>query len=386
MKKKILEELSNLINDGIVVKSINFKTPPPGIIMPDYIAGDEFDIWMNKVKLFASRYLKEYPLYNEIIECYNTRNNQWGTNAYDSMMNFMRTIFNDENYWKEEEKVLDEKTNAKSEKVIFISHSSLDIHYVKPFVQLLEDIGLSGKGKIFCSSLSGYWIPKNNNIYDYLKKLFDKNLYMILFLSDNYYESPACMNEMGATWVKVDKPTHILTPEFNFSEIKGSVDTSQIMFKLNNRERINELKDELINEFDLNKLDENFWERKREDFLNTIDSVIKSSKYSNRSQRIDVEDILYWDENTIRCVLRFINKDKTPQICKSLKIMLVDFLDKKVEINIPFHMLREYKIYANENKRITVEIKPSTIEGFEKFNISTYKSWSTESSWSSCID
>lgn len=51
---------------------------------------------------------------------------------------------------------------------IFISHSSKDKVYVEEIVELVDFFGLN-QTQIFCSSLPGYDIPINENIYDYLQ-------------------------------------------------------------------------------------------------------------------------------------------------------------------------------------------------------------------------
>ncbi len=156
----------------------------------------------------------------------------------------------------------------RQKKMIFISHSSLDIDYVNLLVNLLEDIGFKGRSMIFCSSVSGYGIPMGKHIYDYLKEQFGKELHVIYLLSENYYNSPACLNEMGATWVKSKHHTAILTPpEFNYNQIKGAIDASRIWIKLNDKDKINELKDELLEEFELDDFDYAYWERKRDVFF-----------------------------------------------------------------------------------------------------------------------
>ena len=115
---------------------------------------------------------------------------------------------------------------------IFISHSSKDRDYVFLIVDFLEDIGLRSE-QLFCSSVPGYGIPLNEDIFDYLKTQFqDYNLHVIFVLSKNYYESAACMNEMGAAWVLQNKYTTILLPGFDFSDIKGSINPGQIGLKL----------------------------------------------------------------------------------------------------------------------------------------------------------
>lgn len=80
---------------------------------------------------------------------------------------------------------------------IFISHSSQDLPFVQPLVELFEHIGLTPE-HMFCSSVAGYNVPLDNNIYDYLKKQFQNyGLRVIFVLSENYYNSPASLNEMG---------------------------------------------------------------------------------------------------------------------------------------------------------------------------------------------
>ena len=51
---------------------------------------------------------------------------------------------------------------------VFVSHASKDVNYVLPLIELLEDIGLKQE-HLFCSSLPGYGIPNDEDIYKYLK-------------------------------------------------------------------------------------------------------------------------------------------------------------------------------------------------------------------------
>lgn len=158
---------------------------------------------------------------------------------------------------------------------IFISHSSKDIAYVEAIVNLLEDIGLN-ETQIFCSSVAGYGIPLDNDIFDYLRQQFENHeLHVILLLSENYYNSVPCMNEMGAAWVLQSQYTTILLPGFEFKEIKGAINPRKIALKLDSaveeqKEKLGQLKDILINEFQLTKITDVRWERKRTDFLEAI--------------------------------------------------------------------------------------------------------------------
>ena len=158
---------------------------------------------------------------------------------------------------------------------VFISHSSQDKDYVSCLVDFLEDIGLTQE-QLFCSSIPGYGIPLDEDIYDYLKQQFQKhNLHVILVLSDNYYQSVACMNEMGAAWILQNKYTTILLPGFEFKEVKGAINPRKIGLKLDGdltevKEKLGQLKDTLSQEFGLAPISDVRWERKRDAFISTV--------------------------------------------------------------------------------------------------------------------
>lgn len=163
---------------------------------------------------------------------------------------------------------------------IFISHSSQDLAFVQPLVELFEHIGLNEEN-MFCSSIAGYNVPLDNNIYDYLKEQFQRyDLRVIFVLSENYYSSPASLNEMGAAWVLQYKYTSILLPQFDFRDIKGVVDQMRISIKLDSekvelKSRLNELRDTLVSEFGLkiSLASQNIWERHRDEFIDKVSSM-----------------------------------------------------------------------------------------------------------------
>ena len=176
------------------------------------------------------------------------------------------------------EKISDENSISTSDnkpKKVFISHASNDKSFVQLIVNLLEDIGLS-ETEIVCSSIPGYGIPLGKDIYDWLSEQFQNwDLHIIFILSDNYYNSVACLNEMGAAWVLKQKYDTVLLPEFDFPQIKGAINPQQIGIKLDSdctelNQRLNELKDSLIDEFKLQSLSAAKWERHRNEFVNKI--------------------------------------------------------------------------------------------------------------------
>lgn len=183
-----------------------------------------------------------------------------------------KTGFNESMYSLENE-ILERKMKKMK---IFISHSEKDKDIVKKFVDLLEDIGITEE-QLFCSSVPGYWIPTGNDIYEYLEKQFNDNeLYVIFMLSDNYYTSPACLNEMGAAWVKKSYYQSILLPGFEFQDVKGAINPRAISFKLDEIEnlsyRLNEMKDTISENLSI-AISNNKWERCRGAFIKSIDEL-----------------------------------------------------------------------------------------------------------------
>lgn len=161
---------------------------------------------------------------------------------------------------------------------LFISHATGDLTYVKYFIELLEDIGFD-EDDLFCSSLREYGIPLNEDIYEYLKEQFkNNNLIVIFMLSDNYYRSVACLNEMGAAWILQSEYYTILLPGFNFKKIEGAINPNRISIKLDNddlKSFLNDLKRNLCSKFSI-KISDNKWERIRNNFVKKIAEELKN--------------------------------------------------------------------------------------------------------------
>ena len=158
----------------------------------------------------------------------------------------------------------------------FISHSSKDKQFVEALVDLLESIGLN-ENTLFCSSVDGYGVKLNDDIFETILSLFkEHNLYVIFIHSPNYYLSPVSLNEMGAAWVLKTKFCSILTKEMSFEMMKGVVNQSKMSIKVDADEasaRLNELRDQLIQFFGLPSISQTPWERKRNKFLSTVKSI-----------------------------------------------------------------------------------------------------------------
>lgn len=166
------------------------------------------------------------------------------------------------------------KTMPKESK-LFISHASRDKDYVEAIVSLFDDMGLNDK-QIFCSSIPGYDIPLSKSIFDYLLELFQNyDLHIVFVHSKNYYQSPVSLNEMGAAWVLKKNFTSILLPGFDFSEMKGVVNNTDIAIKIDRTEdevkdKLNQLYNQIVSEFGIKKKNDIIWEKKRNNFIENI--------------------------------------------------------------------------------------------------------------------
>jgi hypothetical protein len=155
---------------------------------------------------------------------------------------------------------------------IFISHSSLDKEFVEEIIDLIETIGLASTC-IFCSSFPGYGINLGENFLARLKDQLDENILVLFILSQNFYKSPISLCEMGATWVKTNEHIPILIPPFDFKDIQGVIPSTQ-GFQINDKLKLNLFKEKIEKTFNLRKIDNSIWERKRDRAVDRIEKLI----------------------------------------------------------------------------------------------------------------
>ena len=167
----------------------------------------------------------------------------------------------------------DKQPTKEKTPMVFISHSSKDKPFVEALVDLLESLGIT-KSNLFCSSVDGYGISLNGDIFETIRGLFYKHeLYVIFVHSPRYYESYVSLNEMGAAWALKTDFCSILTKDMEFKDMTGVVNNSTLSIKVNSEDapaRLTEMKDKLVNMLGLIPIDEIKWERKRTNFLRLV--------------------------------------------------------------------------------------------------------------------
>lgn len=139
-----------------------------------------------------------------------------------------------------ETKLENSKASKSSIMKIFISHSSKNANYGNALVELLTGIGIKNEQIIFTSN-TAYGIPIGQNIFNWLKNRINEKPHVIYLLSQEYYSSIACLNEMGAAWVIENEHTMIFTPNFKLDSFEfqnGVLDPREIGFYIDNEERL----------------------------------------------------------------------------------------------------------------------------------------------------
>lgn len=162
-------------------------------------------------------------------------------------------------------------------RMLFISHSSYDRDYVSKIVDLLRKQGI-GKDQLFCSSYPGYGIPGGKSIFEFLRDMFtDYELYVLFAISkENYYASPACLNEMGAAWVLGVRSVAILLPGTSVSDLRGAIGQDYLSIVLDSEEakyRLSELKEDILDYLGLAVDSQAAWECDRDSFLEECRSI-----------------------------------------------------------------------------------------------------------------
>lgn len=150
-----------------------------------------------------------------------------------------------------------DNSQVDSSPLIFISHRSSDKQYGNALRDFISGLGVPNNRLIYTSHPL-HKIPLDRNIYDYLRSNISSNVFMIILWSNQYLESPACLNEMGAAWVVQSDYTNLYVPDFAFGNPKYhecAVDTSKMGAVLNGdahcRASMLELKDKIVNLFNL---------------------------------------------------------------------------------------------------------------------------------------
>ena len=138
-----------------------------------------------------------------------------------------------------------------------MSHCSSNREYGNALEKFIRELGVPDNQFIYTSHPL-HKIPLDANIYDFLRRNINRNVFMIILWSNEYLKSPACLNEMGAGWVVQCDYTNLYVPNFSFDNPKYhecAVDTKKMGVVLNGdthcKQSMIEFKNKVVNIFGL---------------------------------------------------------------------------------------------------------------------------------------
>ena len=116
-------------------------------------------------------------------------------------------------------------------------------------------------------------MPVGDDIFEYLRgNLEQRNLWVFFMLSKNFYESPYCLNEMSAAWVRQSKSYNILLHNFSHNEIDGVVSNRQLTLDLCDPVRLTEIFELFRKTWKL-QVDNVRWAAIQQDFVSKINKL-----------------------------------------------------------------------------------------------------------------
>jgi hypothetical protein len=212
-------------------------------------------------------------------------------NSDEYVRNITRDVF-----MRTKEKYCDSKDDillkANQSSVIFLSHCSNDKKYGDFLRNLIIGLGLKNDQLIYTSHPL-HKIPLDQNIYAYLRKNLEQSVFMIFLWSNDYLDSPACLNEMGAAWLAQKEYTNLFVPDFDFSSPKFkkcAVDTNRIGAILNGdstcKSNMIEFKDKILKMFNLS-IDEKSWTVLLDNFVAEIKNIHQEDSGENIIESTD---------------------------------------------------------------------------------------------------
>ncbi|MFM0737895.1 toll/interleukin-1 receptor domain-containing protein [Paraburkholderia xenovorans] len=176
-------------------------------------------------------------------------------------------------------------------KKLFISHAVADGPVVKSFVTLLESgIGVQPTD-IFCSSIKGQGIRPGTDFKSSIHQHLDGATTVVALISENFYNSPFCMCELGGVWLQSKDFIPVLVPPVHFGEMKAVLAGLQAQ-RINSAEDLDELRDELASRLEITALPTPRWNAKRDEFLEGLSGNLGKIPPSPTVQRTLLENSL----------------------------------------------------------------------------------------------
>ena len=203
------------------------------------ISGPLFESWMNEIKIFNDRYLKDHPLHKAIDSTIFHHKGQ--LSSHKNMMGHLAALANDVEYWQA---LLPNEIAAPSAAwskgkdttmtpIIFISHRTTDAEVADMLRDYFVAMGIPNEF-VFCSSLPGNDVT--SSIPREVKEKIANSSVNVAILSREYYESAYCVNEAGIIWLQDPTVPAIVVglPEISHTNMLGFLNGDYKLRRLDN--------------------------------------------------------------------------------------------------------------------------------------------------------
>ncbi len=168
----------------------------PGIF--GYNVGTGYKTWMNDCLNFLEEKYPSHRMTKDFTNYKKKAESGW-SDTFDDMIAILNSLKNIKvKNTSGEENMIEEI--KKDKKTIFISHSSSDEGYGKALYKLFVALGIP-KENIFFSSMITAGISAGEDILERLKKELSIKPIVFFLISNNFYKSPYCCCELGASWI-----------------------------------------------------------------------------------------------------------------------------------------------------------------------------------------
>lgn len=129
---------------------------------------------------------------------------------------------------------------AKKSKHLLISHKQDEVRFYGDFlINLILEMNPDLKNNITFTSNPDFSLKKGGNIFEELKECFRPDYYVVFLLTKSFYDSNACLAEVGAAWA-TNTQYMILPVDIDFSDVDAPLDKykSSSKYKLDNEDEL----------------------------------------------------------------------------------------------------------------------------------------------------
>jgi hypothetical protein len=159
---------------------------------------------------------------------------------------------------------------------IFISHATKDAKLVDALVRLIEGgVGIRSR-QIFCTALEEQGVPAGVDFKTHIKEKLGEAKTVVALISPQYYNSPFCMCELGATWALAKTFVPLLVPPVNYQDLRGSLFGTQAL-PINQPEKLDSMHSVLV-KLATNPEKVSRWNSRKTQFLDELPNILSALK------------------------------------------------------------------------------------------------------------